>query len=180
MKHSCYILLVLLLVYSCKEPEARRPKKHSVTNFHKEVIAQYKKLNALEKDRIEYIISKDTIYKYKPSMNGFWYAYISKDSIGVNLSPKEGDLVTLEYDIATISNTLVYAKKEISYKVDKQDFIPGLQEGIKLMKEGEKISFIIPSYRAYGIVGDGNKVKINQPIKSTLKLIKIIKNNENK
>ena len=43
------------------------------------------------------------------------------------------------------------------------------------MKLGEIITFVIPSYRAFGLVGDEHKIGINKTIKSTVKLIKIIK-----
>lgn len=175
MKISIYVLLMFLVFFSCKEPKARRPKEHSVTNFHKEIIAHNKKMNAIENKRINYFISKDSIYNYISSSNGFWYAYIDKDTLGTK-TPKLNDLVTLEYDISSLNNQLIYEKKQITYKVDKQDFIPGLQEGIKLMKEGEKLVFIIPSYKGFGITGDGDKIKINQTIKSTLKLIQITNN----
>jgi len=41
------------------------------------------------------------------------------------------------------------------------------------MKVGETITFVIPSYSAFGITGDGNKIGINQSIKSTVTLINI-------
>mgnify|MGYP006000872543 FL=1 len=44
------------------------------------------------------------------------------------------------------------------------------------MKIGETITFVIPSYRAFGLVGDENKIGINQTIKSTVTL-KSIKQN---
>jgi len=43
------------------------------------------------------------------------------------------------------------------------------------MKVGEIITFVIPSYTAFGISGDGNKIGINQSIKSTVTLININK-----
>lgn len=181
MKHNTYIYIVLILffAFSCKEQEARRPKKHSVTNFYKEVLAQNKKLNALENNRIKEYILKDTVHNFKSSSSGFWYAYIHKDTIH-KVTPQKDDLVTVQYAIKTLVDQPIYNEQEVSYKVDKQDFIPGLQEGVKLMKKGEEMIFIIPSYSAYGVTGDGNKIKINQSIKTTLKLIKIKQeNNEN-
>lgn len=173
-------LIVLLFLFSCKEPIARRPKKHNVTNFYKEVIIENKRLNELEDKRIEHFLSKDTINHFKASSNGFWYAYLAKDSVST-ITPKVNDLVTIEYDIKSINDQLIYGKQEINYKVDKQDFVPGLRDGIKLMKEGEEVIFIIPSYVGYGVTGDGVKIKRSQPIKSTLKLIKIKEqNNESK
>ncbi|TYP98245.1 protein involved in gliding motility GldI [Tenacibaculum adriaticum] len=180
MKRSIYILTGLVLLFSCKEPKVRKPKQHSTTNFYKEVLDQNKKLNELENKRIEYLISQDTLHQYKSSSNGFWYTFIQKDTIN-HVVPKENDLVTIQYTIQDVNGNPIYAKQERTYKVDKEDFIPGLQDGIKLMKEGETVTFIVPSYRAYGVVGDGNKIGINQPLKSTLTLIKIKqKTNENK
>jgi FKBP-type peptidyl-prolyl cis-trans isomerase len=41
------------------------------------------------------------------------------------------------------------------------------------MKIGETIKFIIPSFNAYDIVGDGNKIGINKSIISIVTLINI-------
>lgn len=177
MKNSIYLVLLLLFMFSCKEPEARKPIEHSVSNFYKEVMAQNKKLNKLENEKIKQIIAKDTVLNFQSSSNGLWYAYVKKDTIK-GITPKTGDIVTLSYDIATLFNQPIYEEKKVTYKVDKQDFFPGLEEGLKIMKEGEKAVFIVPSYTAYGVTGDGNRIKINQPIKSTVKLIQIKKDNE--
>ena len=72
----------------------------------------------------------------------------------------------------------MYSKEDLGIKkyiIDKEDFISGLQKGIKLMKIGETVTFVIPSYSAFGIAGDGNKIGINQSIKSKVTLININK-----
>ncbi len=177
MKHKFLLFIFLMsIVVSCKQPEARRPKKDGVTNFYKEVIEKNKKLNALEKKRLEKLISLDTIQKYHSSANGFWYTYVKKDTINTNF-PKFEDLVQIKYNISDINGNIIYDNLERVYKVDKEDFIPALQDGIKLMKKGETITFVIPSYRAFGVVGDGNRITVNQPIKSTVTLIDIKSNN---
>ncbi len=173
MKHRIvsFIFAVFVMV-ACKEPEARRPKQHKTTNFYKEVLKENKKLNALEKKRLEKWIAQDTTKQYQVSPNGFWYRYVVKDTLGLN-TPKAEDLVLLSYNITALNGEVLYEKKERSYKVDKEDFIPALQDGIKLMKKGETITFVIPSYRAFGVIGDGKKIAVNQPIQSTVTLIDI-------
>jgi FKBP-type peptidyl-prolyl cis-trans isomerase len=79
----------------------------------------------------------------------------------------------MSFDISDINGNILYKRQERNYKVDKEDFIPALQDGIKLMKKGETITFVIPSYSAFGITGDGNKIGVRQPIKSTVTLIEI-------
>jgi gliding motility-associated peptidyl-prolyl isomerase len=84
--------------------------------------------------------------------------------------------VSFEYEITDLNDSIIYSKEELgirNYKVDKEDFISAIQKGIKLMKVGETITFVIPSYNAFGITGDGNKIGINQSIKSTITLLNI-------
>lgn len=173
-KAILFSLIVLSLV-SCKEPEARRPKKQGTNNFYKEVIEKNKKLNALEKKYLENWILQDTLKKYEIASQGFWYSYTKKDSLN-STKPVFEDLVLIAYDITDLNGNIIYEKQEKSYKVDKEDFIPALQAGIKLMKKGETITFVIPSYSAFGVTGDGNKIVVNQPIKSTVTLIDIKSN----
>lgn len=178
MKHKILLFLVVsLVVVSCKKPEARRPKQHGTQNFYKEVLEENKRLNALEKSRIEQLIAQDTLKQYITSSNGFWYNYNVKDTLGLS-SPKTEDLVVISYDIKDLYGEVLYKKNERTYKVDKEDFIPALQDGIKLMKKGETITFVIPSYRAFGVTGDGNKIAVNQPIQSTVTLIDIKTKNQ--
>lgn len=172
MKRNLFFLVIFALFFSCKEPKARRPKQHSTTNFYKELIAENKKLNKRERRFLEQLILRDSNTVYKESQSGFWYTYVKKDTVK-SLTPKKGDLVTIEFDVVDIQGNILYPNQQKEYKVDEQDFIPALQDGIKLMKQEETITFVVPSYRAYGVTGDGNKIGINQPIKSTIKLINI-------
>ena len=95
------------------------------------------------------------------------------------ITPSKEDVVSLTYDVLDLSDQVLYSKELIGVKeyiVDKEDFIPGLQYGIKLMKEGESIKFIIPSFNAYGVLGDENKIGMNTSIISRVTLININKN----
>ncbi len=177
MKIRIIFFITSVFLISCAEPVARKPKKHGTTNFYKEVIKKNKKLNGLEKNRIESWIKKDTLHTYIESTSGYWYYYEKKDSTQ-SVLPKLEDVVEIEFDIKSINGGVFYDKMKRFYKIDKEDFIPALQDGIKLMKKGETITFVIPSYRAFGVSGDGNKIGINQPIKSTVTLIDINTNQQ--
>jgi len=41
------------------------------------------------------------------------------------------------------------------------------------MKENEVVVFLFPSYLCYGYQGDGEKIGMNQPLKFTIKLLKL-------
>ena len=165
-----------MICFSCSKIEPRKPihPKPSTTLYF-EAMQQNKILNKIEDEKILQLIKNDTINVYLQSSNGFWYTYVHKIEEDLP-SPKSGNDVVLEYNITDLKDSIIYSKAELgvkNYKIDKEDFISGLQKGIKLMKVGETITFVIPSYSAFGISGDDNKIGINQSIKSTVTLINI-------
>jgi gliding motility-associated peptidyl-prolyl isomerase len=176
MKCSLFFSFILLSFASCSTSKARRPinPKPSSTIFQ-DNIAATKKIFQLEEANILKYIENDSLTSYEISSNGFWYTYIHKVEEDM-ATPKPGDIVTLSYDIRDLNDSILYHKETLGvkkYKVDKEDFISGIQKGIKLMKMGETIIFVIPSYNAFGISGDGNKIGLNKTIKSKVTLLNI-------
>ena len=170
------LIFCSVLFFSCSKNEPRRPiNPKPSTTILQETVKESIKLNKIEDDKITSLIQKDSINNYLVSPNGFWYTYIHKVQENKE-TPKMGDIVIIEYNITDLQDNILYSKDELGqkeYVVDKEDFISGLQTGIKLMKVGETITFVIPSYNAFGISGDGNKIGINESIKSTVTLINI-------
>lgn len=178
MNFKILILITCInLIWSCKTSEARRPVSISSGSFIQESINRNKKLAAKEEEQIKKIIAKDTEHTYLTSQNGFWYYYQQKDTVATQ-QPVFGDVVTFNYNIKDLNKNTIYSKKEIdtvSYAIDKEELFLGLREGLKLMKEGETITFLFPSYQAYGYYGDDDKIGTNIPLVSTVTLHKITK-----
>jgi FKBP-type peptidyl-prolyl cis-trans isomerase FkpA len=176
MKNSL-LFIAFVIIIGCSKIEPRRPinPKPSTTLF-KEAIDESKKINKTEDLKIAELIKKDSTNFYIQSSSGFWYTYIYKIE-EVLPTPKKGDEVVIEYEILDLNDSIIYSKEELgqkTYKIDKEDFISGLQKGIKLMKTGETITFVLPFYNAFGVLGDGKKIGVNQSVKSTVTLIKLI------
>lgn len=175
MKQVFLILLVFSLA-SCGSPEPRRPVKVKSGSFNASV-ERGKKLLTLEEGMMNTIMAKDSLREYEHSAAGAWYYYQQKNE-EATYTPQPDDLVTLTYNIMSFSNDTIYSREEIGilkYKVDKQELFPGLRNSIKLLKEMETATFLFPSSLAYGYHGDNNKIGINVPIKSTITLLKIEK-----
>ena len=171
---NCLLLSSLFLI-SCSEQQARKPVTVSNSSSLTSTSTILKKINSIEELKIINYIKKDTFHDYIRSPYGFWYRYIIKNPKN-SISPKKGDLVQISYEILDLKDQIIYSKQFNGikdYKVDEEDFIPGIQQGLKLMKIGETIKFIIPSFNAYDIVGDGNKIGINKSIISIVTLINI-------
>ena len=178
MKYSVSIIIVFLFINSCSKTTARRPiNLKPSTTIYEEAIEKTKLINTTINKQITSYINNDSLTSYIQSSDGFWYTYITKIAKDSPL-PAAGDEVTFTYNIQSLEGVLIYTKDELgikNYTVDKEDFISGLQKGIKLMKEGETVTFILPAYSAYGILGDQQRIGTNQSIKSTVTLIKLNK-----
>ena len=71
------------------------------------------------------------------------------------------DIVTVEYKVSLLDGTLCYSSKKKgpkTFKVDFDNVEDGIHEGIKLMHEGEKGIFILPSHLAHGLTGDNDMI----------------------
>ncbi len=169
-----YTLVALFALASCKTPEARRPVQQSSGSFIKESAKRNKKLYEKESKRIAEVMAAHPETDYLASESGFWYHYNVKDSLDVPM-PEFGDVVTFTYDIRKLDGTVVLSEAETglqTYKVDQsnQELISGLRDAVKLMKVGEQVTFLFPSYKAFGYYGIDNKLGTNVPIQSTVTL----------
>lgn len=176
MKNIIGILFIIALV-SCEGPKPRKPIQTKSGSFFKESIERSRKLLEAEEQKIQSIIKMDTLKHYTNSAAGSWYYYLNVND-SLDYTPKTGDLVVMNYDILTLDNDTIYSSEEIgviTYKVDKQELFQGLRDGIKLLKENEKATFLFPSSLAFGYHGDENKIGSNLPIKSTVTILKIEK-----
>ncbi|MET2985423.1 gliding motility-associated peptidyl-prolyl isomerase GldI [Aureibaculum conchae] len=172
------ISLVVLLI-SCTTPQPRKPVVQKTSSFLQESIERNKIINKVEEKALKALMESDTSKNYISSESGFWYYYNTKNS-EVSELPKTGDEVIFTYEIKDINNEVIYTKEELgekNYLVDKQELITGLQDGLKLIKEGETVTFLFPSHKAYGYSGY-QKIKSNEPLICTVTLHKISPANE--
>ena len=180
MKRFIYILPVIFLI-ACDGPEPRRPKRATSGSFISASAQRNKELLNREEKIIQEIIKNDTLHHYLASASGSWYYYssINEDS---DYTPLPDDLVTFKYNLVSLENDTIYSMDEIGsirYKVDKQELFPGLRNSIKLLKVNETATFLFPSGMAYGYHGDDNKIGPNIPLKSTISILSIDKQEEN-
>lgn len=181
MKKVIFFLIAVLCLVACKTPEARRPVSQSSGSFIKESVERNKKVVAQEEELIQKIISEDSTNNYISSPNGFWYYYISEDTTATR-TPEFGDVVEFDYTMETLDGRIIYSEGELprmTYAMDQEELFSGLREGLKLMNEGETVTFLFPSHKAYGYYGDKDRIGTNWPILSTVTLYSITSPNNN-
>jgi len=173
MKNSIFLVFILVLV-SCSTPKPRKPIVRKTATFLKESIERNKVINQVEEQALLDYISNDSLNNYITAPNGFWYRYKKRDSLATKL-PVKGDQVIYAYEIKDVNDEILYTKEELgdrNYLVDREELISGLQDGLKLMKQGEEVVFLFPSYKAYGYSGY-KKIAGNQPLVYTVTLKEI-------
>ena len=178
LKYSLTLALLALIAGSCKNHlELREPKSRKTSTTTDFSIELNKERNAAEEAYIESLIAKDSA-SFIQSPNGFYYRFVVQDSVAGD-RPEFGDRVTFEYDVRNLEGETIYAKEELSpvTKSLEQEYgvFRGLREGLKLMQVNDEAIFYFPSYTAYGFYGDDNRIGLNTPIISRVKLLKIDK-----
>lgn len=181
MRKIALLFLLALLTYSCKSPEARRPVMQKTGSYIDESVERNKQLVAEEEERIHEIIQKDSINNYISSPDGFWYYYNERDTTATE-TPEFSDIVEFDYSIETLDGRTIYSEEELptrTYAMDQEELFSGMRQGLKLMHEGETVTFLFPSHKAYGFYGDKGRIGRNVPIRSTVTLNKITQENTN-
>ncbi len=171
------ILLTFVVLASCGQPEPRRPIQQKTGKFFGANLERNKRLLAQEEKLIKETIAKDSLHHYEHTASGSWFYYVKKNDEASYL-PQPNDLVTLAYNVMGFANDTIYTGESIGivkYKVDMEELFPGLRYSVKLLKIGETATFLFPSSLAYGYPGDGDKIGMNTPIKSTITILKIEK-----
>lgn len=86
---------------------------------------------------------------------------------------KENDPVTLEYRTFLLSGEMIYCSDSLGVKhfvVNRSEEIDALHEAVQLLRPGAKARLVIPSYLAYGVAGDGDRIRGLHPIMMEIKL----------
>jgi FKBP-type peptidyl-prolyl cis-trans isomerase len=76
-------------------------------------------------------------------------------------------VATINYQLSLLNGIICYSSEEKGpkkFKIGQGGIESGLEEGILLLRKGDRAKFIIPSHLAYGLIGDKNKI----PPKATL------------
>ncbi|WP_196889391.1 gliding motility-associated peptidyl-prolyl isomerase GldI [Aureivirga sp. CE67] len=184
MKNKYFFILILAFGFlSCSENTPRKPIQHRSGSYFKESVEISKKHNDIEETEIKRVIALDSLNNYEASTFGFWYYFDKKNEDNNASSPKATDIVDVNYEILNLYGEVIYKKEEIGDKkiiIDKEHEIQGLNEGLKLMKEGESVTFVFPSYMAYGLnlQQEDPRIGQKQPLIYKVELKSIIKNNQ--
>jgi len=163
-----FVLLLTLGLTACHNTENKTSLKNSKPLTQKELMAFNRKLLRQEKREIDAYI-KTQHWKMKESGTGLRYQIISK---GNGEKAHTGQMVKIRYSVRLFDGQKIYSGVK-SFKIGYGGVESGLEEGILLLKKGDKAKFILPSHLAYGLSGDGDKIPPHTPIIYYVELLEL-------
>ena len=170
---NIFFIFLFFTLLSCNTNKVRYPINKKQHDYYiQKSISLNKKIFIFEDKIIKNYIDGKRL-KFKVSPYNFFY-YFKEDNSKSIYKPMEGDKVTLEYKIMDMNDNILYSSDldgNKTFIVDRSQEIKGINEGVKLMTKGDLVVFLFPSFLAYGVSGDGNKIKYNQPIIFEAKLV---------
>lgn len=84
--------------------------------------------------------------------------------------------VEVKYTVQLTDGTFCYSSDStgnLEFKIGHSDLPTGFQQGISLLKEGDKAIIIAPSNLGYGLTGDGGKIGSNAILVYDVELIDV-------
>ncbi|MFC2102438.1 FKBP-type peptidyl-prolyl cis-trans isomerase [Bacteroidota bacterium] len=149
--------VTLLLVASCREPVRPVEATANIRLNDDKLIDYNKRVVKTEDQQIE-----DFLQRYgwdvKQTSTGLRYLIYKKGSGRRGTVDME---VRFNYTIKLLNGMSVYSSDSLgekSFILGHGRVESGLEEGMLLLREGDRAKFIIPSHLAFGLLGDQQKI----------------------
>ena len=156
------ISLFAVVLFSCNNNSGKQQNtvdKQKLTQ--KEMNAILEDANrywlAQESELIEDYISRQELDMIKTGTGLRYQIHDSGDGVLI----KEGDIVTLEYELRLLNGNLIYSSENDGDKVflvGRGGVESGLEEAILKLSKNSVATLILPAHLSHGLIGDGNKI----------------------
>ncbi|MDZ7738751.1 MAG: FKBP-type peptidyl-prolyl cis-trans isomerase [Bacteroidales bacterium] len=167
--NCCSFFLALLFTTGCgggpQEPAGSgRISPGQLTEINRQ-------LQIKDRERIIRYIERKGL-DMKETATGLWVSATAADTDRIG----DGDHVSLDYTCKLLDGTLLYTSEKdgmLNFEIGRSDVPAGLNEGVKHLDEGSEATLIIPSYLAYGLMGDDKKVPSRAVLVYEIRLVDV-------
>ncbi len=167
------LLPILGLLSCCKHHDNNTSSQTTNPNQYKEDMVRVNKLlNEQERQDIDNYIER---HQLDMQSTGTGLRYMINHSGSGPLAVAE-KVAVINYTVSLLDGRQVYSSDELGQKkflIGKGGVEAGLEEGILLMRVGDKAKFILPSHLAYGLAGDDNKIPSRAPLLYAVELVEL-------
>lgn len=167
------ILLLLLAVGACSHSQNRKSSGTRTEGMTREDYIEINRQRVnQEQDFIVHYLDT-TGMDMQRTATGLWYR-ITEEGRGDYIAA--GKVVSLNYEIRLLDGTLCYSSDEDGMKVflvGQGGVESGLEEGVLLLKQGSKATFLMPPHLAHGLVGDDDRIPARAILKYKVEVVEV-------
>jgi FKBP-type peptidyl-prolyl cis-trans isomerase FkpA len=157
------LFLGSILLFSCGNDPQQAQSTRNISMMDDSLLNYNKVVVKTEDQEIEDLIQRYG-WKVVKSSTGLRYMIYKH---GSGEKAVKGKKATMKYEVRLINGDLCYSSSDRGpreFIVGHGGIETGIEEGILLMRVGDRAKFIVPSHLAFGLLGDQDKI----PPKSTL------------
>jgi FKBP-type peptidyl-prolyl cis-trans isomerase len=173
MRNNPLLLLMclILLGISCSRKKDTRSGQE-IRSTEEAMVAVNRMLVKKDQEKIQaYARQNDLAMKETPT--GLWYLISRK---GNGDSARIGQVASLRYSVKLLDGTPCYDSGHSGikqFRIGQGGVESGLEEGILLLRVGDRATFIMPPHLAHGLTGDGDRIPARSIIIYEVELVKL-------
>jgi FKBP-type peptidyl-prolyl cis-trans isomerase len=151
-------LILLVIALGCRRYNTQQPEQDTNTSKrrHQEALIRANR-QLVDQDAITveaYIKQKG--WQMHRTESGLWHMVYRQ---GKGEKTAQGKVAILNYNLSLLNDTVCYSSANLGvkeFRLGRGGVESGLEEGLLLLRVGDKARFIMPPHLAYGLTGDGN------------------------
>lgn len=150
------VFIVILYSFSCKyRNDSKDINQQEVTA--EELLRANQFLVGKDMDLIKaYVKRRDWDIEF--SDTGLGYQIYEQ---GKGLQAEKGRIITMEYKLSLLDGRVCYSSEEggpKTFRIGQGGVEAGLEEGVLMLRKGDKARFIMPPFLAHGLIGDQGRI----------------------
>jgi FKBP-type peptidyl-prolyl cis-trans isomerase len=167
-----FLAILLFLFCSCKRHQEYTYSEKEYAETERALVGANRLLLKKDKENIIAYLKKNGL-DMKESETGLWYKI---DKRGHGKTAANGQQITLKYKVSLLDGTPCYSSDSLGPKkftVGRGGVESGLEEGILMLSEGDRATFIMPPHLAEGLPGDGDRIPARSIIIYEVEVLKL-------
>jgi FKBP-type peptidyl-prolyl cis-trans isomerase FkpA len=166
------MMILFLFLIGCVNGPGKAPEKVDL-QFADDTLVKYnKQVVRDENQEIEDYISRHQ-WKMERTATGLRYHIYPA---GKGPRAVKGKIVEISYSVSLLNGEKVYSSgkgEPRKFVIGKGQAESGVEEGILMLRKGDRAKFIVPSHLAFGLLGDLDKIPVRATLVYEIELLNI-------
>ena len=168
------IVAIVAISFGCKKGDNRQVVQKGSEDQDEMLVRINKYLVQKDVELIE-SYAKRRQWNVTQTESGLFYEIYER---GSGDSVRNGRQVTINYTLSLLDGTVCYSSDQSgpkTFRLGRSREESGLEQGLLMMRAGDKAHLILPPHLAHGLLGDVEKIPARSVIVYDIELVKVSK-----